>query len=44
MDEYSPGMHCESCGAEIDPEDESQFDEASGWYTCPQCGHSNSDE
>jgi predicted RNA-binding Zn-ribbon protein involved in translation (DUF1610 family) len=39
--EYEHGLPCESCGEQIDPEDEAQFHEPSGWYFCPHCGHSN---
>lgn len=38
------GLHCEACGASIDEDDPDQFHEASGYYTCPECGHTNWDD
>jgi len=42
--DYQSGLRCEQCSAEIDPTDEGQFSEHTGWYFCPECGHTNADD
>jgi DNA-directed RNA polymerase subunit RPC12/RpoP len=43
-DAYESGLKCDECGGQIDPEDEDQYSEHTGWYFCPHCGHNNMDE